>query len=125
MTYCRNNLRNCLSNLLNLKLCLKLKKRNKSTIIHSQQRVVLAPPNNQIFPMHLHHLIAIFTSSYYYIYNDFSSIIYRCNLGITPIYAKFFKKNYKFFLWILIPRNICQIVHKCHQIIHKFQIRQA
>ena len=73
----------------------------------SQQLVVLASPNNWIFFMHLHRLLAIFTPPYYYIYNDVFSVIYwteRCNLGITQdlrqIYAKFSKKIYKFFLWI-------------------------
>jgi hypothetical protein len=45
-------------------------------IIKSQQRVVLAPPNNQILHIHLHCLIAIFTPLYYYIYNDFFTEIY-------------------------------------------------
>ena len=48
----------------------------KKKELSSQQQVVLAPSNNQIFLMHLHCLIAIFTPSYYYIYNDFFSVIY-------------------------------------------------
>jgi hypothetical protein len=42
----------------------------------SQQPIVLASPNNQIFLMHLYRLITIFTLPYYYIYNDFFSVIY-------------------------------------------------
>ena len=75
----------------------------------SQQPVVLAPPINQIFLIHLHCLIAIFILSYYYIYNDLFSVIYCkewCNLGITQIYVNFFKKTYKLFLWILDIREI-------------------
>ena len=75
----------------------------------NQQPVVLAPSTNQIFPIHLHCLIAIFTLPYYYIYNNFFSLIYWkewCNLGITQIYAKFFKKIYKLFMWIPDIREI-------------------
>ena len=42
----------------------------------SQEPVVLASPINQIFLIHLHCFIAIFTLSYHYIYNDFFSVIY-------------------------------------------------
>jgi len=75
----------------------------------SQQLVVLAPPINQIFLKHLHCLIAIFTLPYYYIYNDFFSVIHWkqwCNLGVTQIYIKFLKKIYKLFLWIPVIREI-------------------
>jgi len=75
----------------------------------NQQPVVLAPPTNQIFLIHLHCLIAIFTLPYYYIYNDFFSVIYWkewCNLRITQIYVKFFKKIYKLFIWIPDIREI-------------------
>ena len=71
--------------------------------MYSQWPVVLASPINQIFLMHLHCLIVIFILSHYYIYNDFFSVIYWkewCNLRITQIYTKFFKKIYKLFLWI-------------------------
>jgi hypothetical protein len=63
--------------------------------------------------MHLHYVIAIFTLPYYYIYNNFFSVIYWTkwyNLRITQdlrqIYAKFSKTNYKFFLWIPNTREI-------------------
>ena len=71
--------------------------------------VVLAPSTTRFLPIHLHCLIAIFTPSYYYIYNNFFSVIYWiewCNLGITQIYARFFKKIYKLFLWIPDIREI-------------------
>jgi hypothetical protein len=42
----------------------------------SQELVVLATSNDQIFPTHLHRLVTIFTPSYYYIYNYFFSVIY-------------------------------------------------
>ena len=64
--------------------------------------------------LHLQCLFTIFTMSYYYIYNDFFTIIYwieRCKLGITQllflwiadlreIYDKLFRKRSKLFLQI-------------------------
>jgi len=42
---------------------------------------------------------------------------------IIQIYAKFFRKNYKLFLWIPDNREIyVKIVHKYHQIVHKLFI---
>jgi hypothetical protein len=66
--------------------------------------------------MHLHCLIVIFTPPYYYIYNDFFSVFFWiewCNLGITQIYAKFFKKKLQIFsIDSKHQRNIYQIIHK-------------
>ena len=69
--------------------------------------------------MHLHYYIAIFTLSYYYIYNDLFTVIYWTEwynlkirqlifLWITDlgeIYVKFFK-IYKLFLWITDIKEI-------------------
>ena len=80
-----------------------------------------SPSINWILFMHLHHLLAIFTSPYYYIYNDLFSVIYwtewcnlRINQDLKQIYAKFSKKIHNFFLWIPDTKEIYKIVHKYH-----------
>ena len=102
-------------------MCLFSCSRKKN--LSRQQPVVLDPFNNQIFSIHLHCLIAIFTSPYYYIYNDLFSVIYWtewCNLDITQLLflwivdliPKLSEKFTNYFYELQILENICQIIHK-------------
>ena len=88
--------------------------------------VVLVSHVNWIFLIYLHRLLAIFTQSYYYIYNDFFSVIYWtewCKLGITQIYVNF-KKRFTNYLYEFQTSekyisNYSQILQKLKKNPHK------